>query len=100
MGRVPAAHVAATLTALADPLRLRMCPVIASRPTGETCFCDVAGVAEATAPTVSQHLKVLEDVGGVASERRGTSVVYRITPPARRVMRSPTGAPRGPASRR
>jgi len=86
MGAEPAAHVAATLKALADPLRLRMLSLIASSPTGEACVCDITSVAEVTAPTVSHHLKVLKDVGVLVAERRGTWVFYRIAPSARRAV--------------
>ncbi len=86
MGAEPAAHVAATLKALADPLRLRILSLISSSPTGEACVCDIASVAEVTAPTVSHHLKVLKEVGVLESERRGTWVFYRITLSARRAV--------------
>jgi ArsR family transcriptional regulator len=76
-----AAHaVAATLKALADPLRLRMLSAIATAPDGEACVCDLAELAEVSQPTVSHHLKVLRDVGLLESERRGTWVWYRVAP--------------------
>jgi arsenate reductase len=75
-----AATVATTLKALADPLRLRMLSFIATAPAGEACVCDLAELTDVSQPTVSHHLKVLRDVGVLASERRGTWVWYRITP--------------------
>ncbi len=72
--------VATTLKALADPLRLRMLSAIATAPDGEACVCDLAELAEVSQPTVSHHLKVLRDVGVLASERRGTWVWYRVAP--------------------
>ena len=81
-----AAHVAATLKALADPLRLRMLSLIATSPGGEACVWDIATVADVTQPTVSHHLKVLKDVGVLTSERRATWVYYRIAPQARRAV--------------
>ena len=86
MGAAAAAQVAATLKALADPLRLRMLSLIATSPGGEACVCDVATVAEVTQPTVSHHLRVLREVGVLTSERRATWVFYRITPQARRAV--------------
>ncbi len=43
-------------------------------------MCDLAALTDVSQPTVSHHLKVLRDVGVLASERRGTWVWYRITP--------------------
>jgi ArsR family transcriptional regulator len=83
MGADAAAHVAGTLKALGDPLRLRMLSLIATSPTGEACVCDLATVAEVSQPTVSHHLKLLKDVGLLTSERRGTWVYYRVQPALR-----------------
>ncbi len=78
-----ATALAATLKALADPLRLRMLSVIASDSRGETCVCDLMELSELSQPTVSHHLKVLRDVGVVSAQRRGTWVWYRLTPEGR-----------------
>ena len=83
MGLDAATHVAGTLKALGDPLRLRMLSLIATSPTGEACVCDLATVAEVAQPTVSHHLKLLKDVGLLTSERRGTWVYYRVRPALR-----------------
>ncbi|MFE4463473.1 metalloregulator ArsR/SmtB family transcription factor [Oerskovia sp. NPDC056781] len=72
--------VATVLKALAEPLRLRMLSFIATAPAGEACVCDLAALTDVSQPTVSHHLRVLRDVGVLASERRGTWVWYRITP--------------------
>lgn len=80
IGSEAASAVAATLKALADPLRLRMLSAIAADPRGESCVCDLAELADVSQPTVSHHLKVLKDVEVLASERRGTWVWYRINP--------------------
>ena len=86
MGATAAAQVAATLKALADPLRVRMLSLIAASPTGEACVCNIATVADVTQPTVSHHLKVLKRVGVLTSERRASWVFYRIAPQARRAV--------------
>nr|WP_246260716.1 metalloregulator ArsR/SmtB family transcription factor [Cellulomonas taurus] len=83
MGLDAATHVAGTLKALGDPLRLRMLSLIATSPTGEACVCDLATVAEVSQPTVSHHLKLLKDVELLTSERRGTWVYYRVRPALR-----------------
>ncbi|MBO1752813.1 metalloregulator ArsR/SmtB family transcription factor [Actinotalea sp. BY-33] len=88
MGAEPARQVAATLKALADPLRLRMLSLISASPQGEACVCDLATVGEVSQPTVSHHLKVLKDVGVLSAERRGSWVYYRVTPAAQTAVRS------------
>lgn len=80
LGADVATSVATALKALADPLRLRMLSFIATAPAAEACVCDLAALTDVSQPTVSHHLKVLRDVGVLASERRGTWVWYRITP--------------------
>ncbi len=80
IGAEVAGAVAVALKALAEPLRLRMLSFVATSPTGEACVCDLAALTDVSQPTVSHHLKVLRDVGVLASERRGTWVWYRITP--------------------
>src|SRR5665647_861755 len=84
MGASAAEHVAVTLKALADPLRLRMLSLIASSPRGEACVGDIASVAEVSQPTVSHHLKVLNGVGVLTSQRRATWIFYSAAPQARR----------------
>src|SRR5699024_5194026 len=86
IGQDAAATVAAALKALADPLRLRMLSAIATDPRGESCVCDLAGLADVAQPTVSHHLKVLKETGLLLSERRGTWVWYRIAPARRRAV--------------
>ena len=81
-----AAQVAATLKALADPLRVRMLSLIAASPTGEACVCNIETVADVTQSTVSHHLKVLKKVGVLTSQRRASWVFYSIAPEARRAV--------------
>ncbi|HIZ36674.1 MAG TPA: metalloregulator ArsR/SmtB family transcription factor [Candidatus Ruania gallistercoris] len=82
----PARALAATLKALADPLRLRILSAIAADPRGESCVCDLTGLAPVSQPTISHHLKVLKEEGVLESERRGTWVWYRITAHRRAAM--------------
>jgi arsenate reductase (thioredoxin) len=80
IGADAAADLAATLKAIADPLRLRMLSAIATSPSGETTAGELASLTAVLQPTVSHHLKVLRDVGLLTSDRRGTWVWYRIAP--------------------
>lgn len=76
--------VAAALMALAEPQRLRMLSFIATAPAGEACVCELAALTDVSQPTVSHHLKVLRDVGVLASERRGTWSATASPPATRR----------------
>ncbi|MDR7383423.1 metalloregulator ArsR/SmtB family transcription factor [Promicromonospora iranensis] len=80
IGADAAADLAATLKAIADPLRLRMLSAIATSATGETTAGELATLTAVSQPTVSHHLKVLREVGLLTSDRRGTWVWYRIAP--------------------
>ncbi|MET9213544.1 MULTISPECIES: ArsR/SmtB family transcription factor [unclassified Nocardia] len=77
-----AAELAATFKALADPVRLRLFSLVASRGGGEACVCDLSAGFEVSQPTISHHLKVLREAGLLSSERRGSWVYYRIEPRA------------------
>ena len=77
-----AEQVMPVLKALADPVRLRLLSMIASRAGGEACVCDLTDGFELSQPTISHHLKVLHDAGLVSRERRGTWVYYQARPEA------------------
>ena len=85
-------------SALADPIRLRLLSLIASRADGETCACDLVAPAGRSQPTVSHHLKVLREAGLIEGERRGTWIWYRVVPERLAVLRDILGAPQ-PVSR-
>jgi DNA-binding transcriptional ArsR family regulator len=63
--------------ALADPTRRAIFERIAEQPSTVGALAATLPVSR---PAVSQHLKVLKDVGLVADEPRGTSRIYRIDP--------------------
>ncbi|MEU1388542.1 MULTISPECIES: metalloregulator ArsR/SmtB family transcription factor [unclassified Nonomuraea] len=80
LGEADAVELATLLKAVADPVRLRLLSMIGSHAGGEACVCDLTGVFDLTAPTISHHLKVLRTAGLIDGERRGTWVYYRIIP--------------------
>ncbi len=65
-----------TFTALADPTRRR---IIESLAMGETSFGELARKFEMSKPAVSQHLKVLRDVGLVKSRAEAQRRIYRLS---------------------
>jgi ArsR family transcriptional regulator len=72
-----AEQVAPLLKALADPVRLRLMSLVASRAGGEACVCDLTDAFELSQPTISHHLKVLHETGLLDREKRGVWVYYR-----------------------
>lgn len=77
-----AGRLASQLGALAEPARLQMLSIIASSSTGEVCACDFVEPIGKSQPTISHHLKVLNEAGLVTGDRRGRWIWYRLTPGA------------------
>lgn len=77
-----AAALARTLQAVADPARVRILSLIATRepePTTISELVDDLGLAQST---VSHHVRVLVDAGFLSLERAGTWSRYRAQPDA------------------
>lgn len=75
-----ASQLADRLKVLADPSRLRLLSVLFNCDEFEACVCDVTEPMGLTQPTVSHHLKALNEAGFVTRERRGQWVYYRVVP--------------------
>jgi len=73
-----AERIAPLLKAIADPVRLRLLSLVASRADGEACVCDLNDAFDLSQPTISHHLKVLHEVGLLDRSKRGVWVYYRI----------------------
>ena len=80
-------RLAGAFKVLADPVRLRLLSLVASRPDG-VCACEVVEPLGRSQPTVSHHLKVLREAGLLESERRGPWVWYRVVPERVAALRS------------
>ncbi|MFN8075433.1 MAG: metalloregulator ArsR/SmtB family transcription factor [Kineosporiaceae bacterium] len=75
---------AEVLTALADPTRRLVLELLAQEP------CTVGELAArlpVSRPAVSQHLKVLKEVGLVADEAQGTRRRYSVAPEGVQALR-------------
>ncbi len=63
------------LKALADETRIK---IIQCLLDGEKCACSIVPNINKAQPTVSQHLKILEEAGVLESRRDGTNIWYKI----------------------
>jgi ArsR family transcriptional regulator, arsenate/arsenite/antimonite-responsive transcriptional repressor len=71
-----AEQITPLLKALADPVRLRLMSLVASRPGSEACVCDLNEAFDLSQPTISHHLKILHDAGLLDRDKRGVWVYY------------------------
>jgi ArsR family transcriptional regulator len=65
------------LKALSDATRIKLLFMLTSR---SLCVCEMTSVLGLAQPTVSRHLKQLEDAGFVRSRREGPWTLYSIDP--------------------
>ena len=63
------------LKALADESRMKIIQLLLD---GEQCACAIVPYVGKAQPTVSRHLKILEEAGVVASRREGTNIWYSL----------------------
>ncbi|MFZ5969262.1 MAG: ArsR/SmtB family transcription factor [Bacillota bacterium] len=63
------------LKALADESRLKIIQMLSC---GELCACDIQENLSLTQPTISHHMKVLQQVDLIKVEKRGKWVFYSI----------------------
>lgn len=61
--------------ALGHPSRLLMVEALRS---GEKCVCELRELVGDDLSTISRHLSVLREAGVVTSQKRGTSIYYRL----------------------
>jgi ArsR family transcriptional regulator, arsenate/arsenite/antimonite-responsive transcriptional repressor len=78
--------LARSFAAMADPVRLKLLSLIASRD--EVCACELVEPVGRSQPTVSHHLRILFEAGLVERERRGTWIWYRVVPTQLEAMRA------------
>ncbi|MDQ7031797.1 MAG: metalloregulator ArsR/SmtB family transcription factor [Desulfonauticus sp.] len=63
------------MKALAEPNRVKIVKMLEG---GEMCVCQVQKALNLSQPTISKHLKILEDAGLVLSRKQGMWVLYRL----------------------
>jgi ArsR family transcriptional regulator len=67
--------------ALADPHRVKILNLLATRPE-PVCVCEFTGPLKLSQPTVSHHLKKLVQAGLLDRQQRGTWAYYSLRPDA------------------
>ena len=72
-------RVASLARALADPVRVQILDALRARP-GELCQCELAPLLPISQPTLSHHLRKLQETGLVEVERRGRWAYYSLAP--------------------
>ncbi len=64
------------MKALSDPNRVKIVKLLQHKTM---CVCELQGVLSISQPTVSKHLKILEEAGLVGFEKEGLWVNYYLT---------------------
>ena len=64
------------MKALSEPNRVKILKVL---QRGSLCVCEIQAILDLAQPTVSIHLKVLEDAGLVSYQKDGLWVNYRLS---------------------
>ena len=66
----------AKLKIITDPKRMKIIDLLSC---GEMCACDILEHFDFTQPTLSHHMKTLENAGFVNVSKRGTLILLLIT---------------------
>ena len=61
---------------IGDPNRLKILEILRS---GENCQCEIIPLIAQSQPTVSRHLKLLEEAGLIVSRKVRTKMFYKVT---------------------
>lgn len=64
--------------ALGDETRLK---IVLLLKDGEKCACEIPRAVGKAQPTVSQHLRILNDAGVLKSRREGKRIMYSVCCP-------------------
>ena len=67
-----------TLKVLGDTNRLK---ILETLRHGEICQCEIIPIIGQAQPTISRHLKLLEDAGLITSTKKATKTHYNIVDP-------------------
>jgi ArsR family transcriptional regulator len=82
-----AAEVAGVARLLSDPIRVQVLDVLRGHDEA-VCQCELTPLFDVSQPTLSHHLRKLEEAGFVSVERRGRWAYYSIEPDSLEVLSS------------
>jgi ArsR family transcriptional regulator, arsenate/arsenite/antimonite-responsive transcriptional repressor len=85
--RAQAEAVADMARLLADPIRVQVLELLRS-VDGEVCQCELQPLFDVSQPTLSHHLRKLEDAEVIRVQRRGRWAYYSIHEDALEVLRT------------
>jgi len=88
-----AAALAGVMSALSDPVRLRIFSIVASED--EVCSCNLEDLVGKSQPTISHHTHKLASAGLIVGEKRGRWVWWRVVPEQLAAVRAALGDGRG-----
>ena len=72
------------MKALSDPNRVKIITMLGVR---ELCVCELTALLGVAQPTVSKHLRILEDSGLVSFRKEGNWIIYRLNTECREQAR-------------
>jgi len=78
LSKAEAIKLARVLSALADPVRLRLFSLVAAQT--EVCSCNLEAPLAKSQSTVSHHTRVLAEAGLIVGEKRGRWMWWRVEP--------------------
>ncbi len=70
-------RIASTARALSDAVRVQILETLRQRCC-DTCQCELAPLFDISQPTLSHHLRKLQDAGLIEVERRGRWAYYSV----------------------
>jgi ArsR family transcriptional regulator len=68
-------HFVKVMKALSDPNRVKIIKMLQHK---KMCVCEMQAALQIAQPTVSKHLKILEDVGLITFRKEGVWVNYQL----------------------
>lgn len=84
-----AGELAKVLSALADPVRLRLMSLVIAN--GRVCSCDLEEPLGRSQPTVSHHVRILAEAGLLSGEKDGRWTWWSVVPARLRAVRAALG---------
>jgi ArsR family transcriptional regulator len=84
-----ASALAGVMSALSDPVRLRIFSIVASED--EVCSCNLEELVGKSQPTISHHTHKLAAAGLITGEKRGRWVWWRAVPEQMAALRRTLG---------